>query len=303
VTTILIIDDSGTHRAETRRALDGIVSPMRVIEAEDGMQGLKLLMSESVDLVVCDLEMPKLDGEKLLRMREMSPGGAHTPFLFLSASASLERKTRLLHDGASDVMDKPFHVPELVARVKLHLKVKQLQDELMLKNATLERLSTVDCLTGLRTRRYVEEMLQIEFLRARRYRTPLSVTMMDIDHFKQVNDVHGHMTGDAVLRQVGEIVRETLRRSDVAGRYGGEEIVLVMPHNDARGAAVLAERIRATLASTAFPGPQGEPIQVTASFGIAEHDPALGSAAELVQRADEALYAAKKGGRNRVQER
>jgi len=300
VTTILVIDDSEAHRDQIRSALREIPGSVLILEAEDGFQGLRLLMREAVDLVVCDLEMPKLDGEKLLRMRDSSPGGSHTPFLFLSSSTDLKRRTRLLMTGASDAITKPFHPPELVARVMLHLKIKRLQDELLLKNAALERLSTVDALTGLRTRRFIDEALHVEFLRARRYGTPLAVAMMDLDHFKQVNDEHGHVTGDTVLRRVGEIVRDLLRGTDVAARYGGEEILLVMPQNSAGGATVLAERIREALAAARFESPLGAGLSVTASFGVTQYDPADESPEDLVQRADEALYAAKAAGRNRV---
>ena len=218
--TILLIDDSESHRAEIREVLQGMEKGLQVLEAADGFQGLTLLMREAVDLVLCDLEMPKLDGEKLLRMRESSPGGANIPFLFLSASTNLDRRAKLLANGASDAISKPYHAPELVARVQLHLKIKRLQDELMLKNATLERLSTIDGLTGLRTRRYVDEVLNIEVQRARRYKTPLAIAMIDIDHFKRVNDEHGHMAGDAALRGVCEIIRGQMRNTDVAARYG-----------------------------------------------------------------------------------
>lgn len=298
--TILVIDDSAAHRDQIRGALREIPGPMLILEAEDGFQGLKVLMREPVDLVVCDLEMPRLDGEKLLRMRDGSPGGGHTPFLFLSSSTDLERRTRLLRSGASDAMTKPFHPPELVARVMLHLKIKRLQDELLLKNAALERLSTVDALTGLRARRFVDEALHVEFQRASRYGTPFAVVLMDLDHFKQVNDEHGHVAGDTVLRGVGERVRSLMRGTDVAARYGGEEVVLVLPQNTVGGATVLAERIRETVAAVCFESPVGVAFSVTASLGTAQYDPADERPEDIVQRADQALYAAKAAGRNRV---
>ena len=121
------------------------------------------------------------------------------PFLFITASTNHDRKARLLEDGACDTITKPFHSADLVARVHLHLKVKRLQDELLEKNAALARMSTVDGLTDLRTRRYVMDCLSIEFLRARRYETPLAVIMADLDLFKAVNDNFGHPGGDVVL--------------------------------------------------------------------------------------------------------
>jgi PleD family two-component response regulator len=155
VASILIIDDSATHRSEIRKALE----PEKIFDqtwmAEDGVQGLKLLLNERVDLVLCDLELPGFDGEKLLRVKGQSPGGSTIPFIFLTASEDVDRRARLLDEGASDVVSKPFHTADLVARLRLHLKIKRLQDELRIKNETLARVSTTDAVTGLRTGRYV----------------------------------------------------------------------------------------------------------------------------------------------------
>ena len=155
MTSVLLIDDSESHRAEIRSVLARSRQVDRVLEADDGVKGLKLMLEESVDMVLCDLELPGLDGDKLLRVRNASANGAEIPFLFITASTNLDRKARLLEDGACDAISKPFHHADLIARLHLHLKVKRLQEELMVKNATLARMSTVDVLTDLRTRRYV----------------------------------------------------------------------------------------------------------------------------------------------------
>jgi diguanylate cyclase (GGDEF)-like protein len=299
MTTLLVIDDSDIQREHIRAALAGSGVFSRVLEARDGIEGLSLLMREPVDVVLCDLEMPKLDGDKLLRMKEASPGGAHIPFVFLTASADAQRRARLLLDGAADAIAKPFHPAELLARLQLHLKVKRLQDELMLKNAALAELSSVDALTGLRTRRFVDDILNVEFLRARRYRTPLALVMADIDHFKRINDELGHPAGDAVLRDLGALLLGMVRRTDVAGRYGGEEFLLVHPQSTLSGASSMAERIREAVAKARL-GQQTGQNRVTLSLGVAQYDRHMGSARELVAAADRALYAAKHAGRNCV---
>lgn len=298
--TLLVIDDSESQRAEIRAAVEPSSVFSKIIEADDGLAGLRLLMREPVDLVLCDLEMPRLAGDKLLRMKDSSPGGSNIPFVFLTASPNLDRRARLIVEGASDAISKPFHPPDLVARLMLHLKVKRLQDELRLKNATLERMSTVDVLTGLRTRRYVDEVLSIEFLRADRYRTPLSVMMIDIDRFKDVNDRHGHPGGDAVLRSLGGLLGAMVRNTDVAARYGGEEFVVVQPQNRSDAAAIMAERLRAQVAETPMILPDGGHCNVTVSIGIAEYGRELESPEDLLALADRALYDAKDGGRDRV---
>ena len=301
MSSILVIDDSDTHRSEIRGVVEASGLFDRVLEAADGIRGLKLLVSEAVDVVLCDLEMPGLDGEKLLRVNSSSPGGANVPFIFLTASTDMDRRARLLQSGACDAITKPFHPADLVARLRLHLQVKRLQDELMVKNATLARLSTVDVLTGLRTRRYVNELLSIEFLRARRYGTELAVLMADLDHFKTVNDRFGHPAGDAVLQGVAECLTGSLRATDTAGRYGGEELLVVLPQNSARGAGVLAERWRRKIDAKRFKGSGAEEISVTISVGVAGYQSSLESPEELVAVADKALYRAKKAGRNRVE--
>jgi diguanylate cyclase (GGDEF)-like protein len=301
VPTLLIIDDSAVHRAQIVRAIEPAQIFDRVIEAEDGLKGLKCLLNQPVDVVLCDLEMPGIDGEKLLRVKDATPGSRNVPFVFLTASQDLDRRIRLLESGAADLVVKPFHPGELAARLRLHLKVKRLQDELRVKNETLARLSTTDALTGLRTRRYAQEVLSIEFLRARRYDLPLSLGMADLDYFKQVNDTYGHPAGDTVLRGVSSLLLSQLRATDVAGRYGGEEVVLILAQSELYGARLLAERWRQAVEAAHFDSPEGDPIEVRISIGLAGFDPSMKSPDDLVAAADAALYRAKAGGRNRIE--
>ena len=297
--TILVIDDSGSARAAIRQALEASGRVDRILEAGDGLIGLRLLLAEEIDAVICDLEMPGLDGEKLLAARRCRPGREEVPFLFLTGSRDPERLVRLLRSGASDTIPKPFHPAELIARLELQLRLTRLQSELREKNATLARLSTTDSVTGLRSRRYVGELLAIEVLRATRYRTPLSVLMADLDHFKRINDAHGHRAGDAVLAGVGEAIRAALRGTDAAGRYGGEEILIVLPQTDLEGARVLAERLRQAVEHAEF-AIGGARVSITVSIGAAALGGDVRSADDLVEAADGALYGAKESGRNRV---
>jgi diguanylate cyclase (GGDEF)-like protein len=299
--TLLLIEDSAGQRAEIRAAVEHSAVFDRILEAEDGLQGLKLLLSESIDVVLCDLELPGLDGEKLLRMRSAARGGeCEVPFIFLSAITDYDRRARLLRGGASDSISKPFHPADLVARLELHLKLVRLQRELVNKNKLLEQLSTTDPLTGLRNRRYLTEVLSVEFLRAKRYRTPLSVVMADIDHFKAINGRHGHATGDSVLESVGAILKRRLRGSDHGGRYGGEEFLMVLANADGEGAAIFAERLRQEVDATELGGESGASIHVTLSLGCATLGTHHQTPGDLVSHADEALYRAKQAGRNRV---
>ncbi len=299
--TLLLIEDSPAHRAEIRRVLESANMFGRIVEASDGIEGLKLLISEQdVDLVLCDLEMPGLDGEKLLQIKQAQLADREIPILFLTASTDLNRRVRLLESGASDTITKPFHPADLVARLRLHLKLKLLQDELREKNEVLKGMSTTDHLTELRTRRYLGEVLAVECLRSKRYKSPLSVVMADLDYFKRVNDTYGHAAGDDVLKATADVLRESLRATDVAARWGGEEFLVVLPETDLQGASLWAERWREDIERHEFEEPDGKKLKITISVGVASFNSDMDNQDVLIDAADKALYRAKESGRNRV---
>jgi len=296
---ILIIEDSASQRAKLCALLRESGLGEHLLEADNGLRGLKLLLSEQVDLVLCDLELPGLDGEKLLRMSH-SAHGRQIPFLVLTSVKDSERSAQLLRDGACDTIMKPFHALDLIARIELHLKLQRLQRELIEKNKLLEKLSTTDPLTGLRNRRFLTEILSVEFQRAHRYRTGLCVLMADLDRFKRVNDHYGHLAGDEVLSALAKRLQLRLRASDVGGRYGGEEFMVILSHVDADGGVTFAERWRADVEETPVRLEDGRSIHTTLSIGVANYEPSFADWGQLVGAADEALYRAKEAGRNQV---
>ncbi len=298
---ILLVDDSPAIRKQIRTALEGGMTIDQVFEAEDGIQGFKLLVEQRPDIVVCDLVMPVADGLKFLTLRGAKPELADIPVLMLTSEAELSRKVEVFERGAADYVTKPFSDRELLARVRVHFRVKALQDELKEANARLEELATTDALTGLYNRRYLDTVLFSELRRTLRYKAPLTLVLIDLDHFKLVNDSYGHALGDVVLRNVANLITRQARATDVVARYGGEEIVLVLPHTDARGGGELSERLRKLIADATHL--QGDvSVKVTASFGIATYvaSPQALNPEELLRQADEALYEAKRSGRNRV---
>lgn len=191
------------------------------------------------------------------------------------------------------------------ARERELLRTLGKQAAVCLQNLALhervQRLAATDELTGLLNHRRLQEVLAAEVQRAERYGEPLAFVMLDIDNFKQFNDRYGHQQGDAVLRTVAEVVRSSVREIDAPARYGGEELAIVLPHIDLEGAFALAERIRAAIAATGVPGPNGSALSVTASLGVAAFDPEAPSRQDLVAAADAALYRAKRGGKDRVE--
>jgi diguanylate cyclase (GGDEF)-like protein len=296
---ILIIEDSASQRAEVCSLLRQSGLFEQILEADNGLRGLKLLLSVRVDLVLCDLELPGLDGEKLLRMSH-SAQGLQVPFLVLTSVKDSDRIAQLLRDGACDAITKPFRAVDLIARIELHLKLQRLQRELVEKNKLLERLSITDSLTGLRNRRFLTEILSVEFQRANRYGTGLTILMADLDRFKEVNDRHGHLAGDEVLRVFAKRLQRRLRASDIAGRYGGEEFLVMLSQINAEGGVLFAERWRVEAEETPIELGDGRSIRTTLSVGVASYTSIFKDAAELIAAADAALYCAKESGRNQV---
>jgi two-component system cell cycle response regulator len=298
---VLLIDDSVSLRSQLRSILDKALDAAEFLEANDGLQGFKLLSEHRPDVVLCDLVMPVFDGLKFLALRATRPELGQIPVIMLTAEDDPNRKVEVLDRGASDYVTKPFNDKELVARVRVHYRVKALQDQLREANTRLETLAVTDGLTGLFNRRYFDDLLLSEVRRTLRYKAPVSVILIDLDHFKQVNDTYGHLMGDEVLRNIGRLVIGKVRATDSAARFGGEELAVILPQTNIGGAIELAERLRKMIAdATHTLG--GVSIQKTASLGVAAfdgNDPPIGPE-ELVKRADQALYKAKQGGRDRV---
>ena len=299
-TSILIIDDSDTVREQIIQTLLERALFDRYLEARDGIDAFKTLLNNQIDLILCDLEMPRMDGFKFLTMVTTREELKNIPVIMLTGREDRELKIKGLEQGACDYVTKPFDPGELIARVKVQLKIKMLQDELKKSNELLKMLSNTDHLTQLYNRRYMMEMLAREVQRSQRKGSPLSVVMMDIDHFKLVNDVYGHQNGDVVLVAIAELAKTDRRSYDFAARYGGEEFILVLPETTHEEAMGVAERLRERILRQTF-GPPLENLRVTISMGVATYRPPLAATIDnLIGEADAALYRAKQWGRNRV---
>jgi len=299
--SILIIDDNRTVRQQILEALEGTGLFDSLLDAGDGIEGFKILLSKPIDIILCDLEMPGMDGYKFLRMVASREEIQDIPVIILTSHEGQEEKIRGLGAGASDYVTKPFCPDELVARVKVQLKIKSLQDSLKESNRQLTKLSQTDPLTNLSNRRRLMEILAVEFDRSNRNGAPFSVLMIDLDHFKRVNDTYSHQEGDIVLKAIAVVMRGHLRLYDTAARYGGEEFTLVLPETGLAGAVGVAERIRKEIAKLNFAGAI-ENLKVTASIGVATSTgKKIGSVDDLLRAADDALYEAKTNGRNRVE--
>lgn len=298
---VLVIDDSTAIREQVVRTLKDVGLFTSYREARDGLEGFKTLIESKADLVICDVEMPRMNGFKFLQLVASRPDLQGLPIIMLTGMMDFNSKIRGLEQGASDYLTKPFDAGELVARVKVQLKIKSLQDELKKANEQLKRLTFIDHLTNLFNRRYLSEILEGEFHRARRNREYLSLVIIDIDYFKNVNDTYGHQNGDVVLAAVAGLAQQQLRAYDSAARYGGEEFVLVFPGTSLQGGETVAERLRQAVLDFSFPPPMQD-LTLTISAGVATYPSAtVDSVDSLFRQADEALYRAKQNGRNRVE--
>jgi diguanylate cyclase (GGDEF)-like protein len=308
---ILIVDDSSAVRVALREALVALPAVEEIVEAGDGIDALALLARTPVDLILTDITMPRLDGFKFLSAVRNNPRHRDVMVIMLSALGESVDKVRGLTLGANDYVTKPFERAELLARVTVMLKMKELQEELQRKagaleraNLELERLANQDGLTGLPNRRSFFARLEIEFHRSRRFGNSLALLMLDIDHFKNFNDSYGHQVGDEALRAVGAALAGGIRSYDCAGRYGGEEFICFLPETVPADALVVAERLRqrVSAARVAVVGSDGvaDDVGMTVSIGIATWpDCPAERADDLVAAADRALYQAKAEGRNR----
>lgn len=301
--TLLIIDDSKAIRTQvTQMFADGKIFA-KTLQAADGIEGFKLLVNNDVDLILCDIEMPGIDGLKFLAMLQSREDLREKPVIMLTSHGDLSTKVRGLESGASDYITKPFEPEEMVARIRVHMQIKTLQDELRRSNQLLMELAQTDPLTRLYNRRHLYEKLEIELNRCFRSTNPIALIMTDIDHFKQVNDRFGHQVGDEVLTKVADLLQQQLRTYDLAARYGGEEFCLVLPETDLEAATEVAERIRQQAEQMKFP-PLMKNYKLTMSFGVAAYDGTFeGSIDEIIRCADDALYEAKNSGRNQVKDR
>ncbi|MCG8669602.1 MAG: diguanylate cyclase [Pseudomonadales bacterium] len=292
--TVLIVDDEPLNIQVLSQAL----SPWyRIKAATSGVTALEVASSDDPpDLILLDIKMPEMDGyavcQKLKRRRSTSD----IPVIFITGKNSTEDETKGLELGAVDYITKPFSVPIVMARVRNQIMLK-------VKTDMLEELISTDSLTEVANRRRFDIVLSEEWRRCIRSNEPLSLLMIDLDFFKNINDSYGHPAGDVCLKEVASILNKSMRRSaDTLARFGGEEFVAIVPNADFEAAMHLAERMRKDVEDLRITLPNTqEVVTLTTSIGVTSALPKRGSSQnELLDVADEQLYKAKHDGRNCV---
>ena len=295
---ILVVDDSLIVTKIVSRILGQ--RGYTVLCAGDGSEALQIFSEHRLSLIILDVNLPGMDGFEVANQIRLLDEKSFLPILFLSANAERHSRLRGLQHGGWVFMGKPIHEDEFLAQVESLLKIKELQDTLEKKNLLLEEMCRRDSLTSLYNHSFFQESVEREFRRSVRYDHDTACVLVDIDDFKRVNDEHGHPTGDRVLMQMSELILKTLREVDIVARYGGEEFGLLLPMTNARNAKTVCERARALVASTVF-DPDKHRLRLSVSMGIATlrgHQPK--NPHQFVEFADEALYSAKRNGKNRT---
>ncbi|MCE5195282.1 MAG: diguanylate cyclase [Nitrospiraceae bacterium] len=311
---ILLVEDSNTQGAFVKDYLEK--TGYEVLWVQNGKSALKAVTTEKIDIVLLDVILPDISGNEVCRWMKSNEKSCSIPIIMLTVKGAVTDKIAGFQAGADDYLPKPYSEIELNARIYTCLRTKTLQDELRKKNVELEDknfqleavnnklnlLSTTDMLTGAYNRRKFEEVLKLEFAKVQRYNKPLACMMLDIDHFKKINDTFGHHSGDAVLKETYEIIKSSAREIDTVARWGGEEFIMLLPDTKKEDAMSPANRILKGMSSHLFPDIPHE--HVTISIGVAGiPDPNIKMTDEekIVLAADFAMYAAKKKGRNRIE--
>ena len=304
-TRILIVDDHEDNVELLKARLESW--GYGTDSAGDGEEALQKVEADPPDLILLDVMMPKIDGIEVARRVKGNENLPFIPIIMQTALDATENKVEGLEAGADDYITKPIDFAELKARLTSMLRIKRLQEELeererqlLEANERLRHMSQTDALTGLDNRRNLEERIEEMFEHAKRLNEPFACVMCDLDRFKTVNDTYGHQAGDAVLKQFAKILRNEVREIDRAGRFGGEEFLLLLPGTVLDAAVTFAERVRKQIEAHTFTFDQTS-IQRTASIGVsAWPHPRISDCDALVRAADDALYVAKETGRNRV---
>ena len=302
---ILLVEDDRLQAKAIKAYLQN--AGYEIIWVENGIAAIKSAKSLSFDLMVLDLVLPDMDGNQICRWLKNTKDTQDIPIIILSAKGSPEEKVFGLEEsGADDYLPKPFDESELKARIYACLRTKGLQDELRKKNQQLqgvllqmETLAMTDQLTGLFNRRHFQSVIDKEFSRTVRYKRPMSCLMIDIDHFKTINDGYGHNIGDQVLKEISQLMLRCFREVDTVARWGGEEFVVLLPETTQNNASQVASRLLTSVSTCKF---SSLPRLVTVSIGIASMPATTTDTSEkLIAASDRALYEAKARGRNRVE--
>jgi len=296
--TILVVDDT---KENVEILIELLSERYDVMVALDAKSGIDIVKEERPDLILLDIMMPEMDGYEMCEILKSDETTQTIPIIFITAKTDEKSIEKAYDIGAVDYVSKPFKPKELLARVKKELKVQELIFELEDSQKRLKELSLIDHLTKLYNRRYFLQTSEHIFELTKRKGDALSVMIMDIDYFKNINDTYGHATGDKVLIYFSNELKHLSRKSDIVSRWGGEEFVMLLQDTDSTGAWLISEKIRIAIENLVIPLEDKKELKCTVSIGCTQVNILSDYTIEdSLSRADGALYEAKSGGRNMV---
>lgn len=293
---ILTADDNENIRTQLKKILKEAFPENKIFEAKNGLELLSLAEKEVPDLIITDIQMPQMTGYEVLRILQAQEKTKNIPVIFLTGTFQEDEDiVKGLELGAVEYVTKPINKTVFIARVKVMLRLKAQQERIL-------QLSNQDPLTECYNRRFLYQRLKEEYNRCQRQRNPIAGIMIDLDHFKNINDNFGHEAGDLVLIKLVSALRISMRNYDVISRYGGEEFFILSPNTDGKSAIAIAERMRVIVENLQVKI-EKKVIKITSSFGVSsfENFPFPEDSELLLKWADIALYEAKSKGRNRVE--
>ncbi|MBI5511714.1 MAG: diguanylate cyclase [Deltaproteobacteria bacterium] len=297
--TILVVDDTASLRAQICEILRNAALDLEVLEAGDGIEALPRALGGGVDVVLSDVVMPNLDGIALLRAIRQQRSLEALPVILVTSETESDIRTKSFEAGASDYLTRPFSPAELVTRVQVQLRLKALQTELQRTSEGLSRASLTDALTGLANRHAFLAECHRELARSRRHTLPLSICVLDVDRLRDLNGRVGHRAADAVITELGELVRRQLRTADTLARFSGGRFALLLPHADAAEGRRAGQRVCDAVAAHGFL--DGKAGAVTIAVGSAAYPwGQVESVEELLNLAEKNLDCAKSSGGNQV---